>query len=76
MEFVSKCFNRIYLYWQNSEIMEGSVIRGPLLYEEAQVKLATKYMEQLQWVRHCRIEGEVNNSSVVWLFLIKGMMVF
>jgi UDP-N-acetylglucosamine diphosphorylase/glucosamine-1-phosphate N-acetyltransferase len=48
---------------KNSEIMEGSVIRGPFaLCEEAQVKLATKVYGATTVGPHCRIGGEVNNS--------------
>ena len=48
---------------KNSEIMEGSVIRGPFaLCEEAQVKLATKVYGATSVGPHCRIGGEVNNS--------------
>ncbi|MFY7742148.1 MAG: GlmU family protein [Flavobacterium sp.] len=47
----------------NSEIMEGSVIRGSFaLCEEAQVKLATKVYGATTVGPHCRIGGEVNNS--------------
>ena len=47
----------------NSEIMEGSVIRGPFaLCEEAQVKLATKVYGATTVGPHSRIGGEVNNS--------------
>lgn len=47
----------------NSEIMEGSVIRGPFaLCEEAQVKLATKVYGATTIGPHSRIGGEVNNS--------------
>ncbi|WP_396182563.1 GlmU family protein [Flavobacterium sp.] len=47
----------------NSEIMEGSVIRGPFaLCEEAQVKLASKVYGATTVGPHCRIGGEVNNS--------------
>lgn len=48
---------------KNTEIMEGSVIRGPFaLCEEAQVKLATKVYGATTVGPHCRIGGEVNNS--------------
>ena len=48
---------------KNSEIMEGSVIRGPFaLCEEAQVKLGTKIYGATTVGPHCRIGGEVNNS--------------
>jgi UDP-N-acetylglucosamine diphosphorylase/glucosamine-1-phosphate N-acetyltransferase len=48
---------------KNSEIMEGSVIRGPFaLCEEAQVKLATKVYGATTVGPHCRIGGDVNNS--------------
>ncbi|WP_396211296.1 GlmU family protein [Flavobacterium sp.] len=50
----------------NSEIMEGSVIRGPFaLCEEAQVKLATKVYGATTVGPHCRIGGEVNNSVLM-----------
>lgn len=48
---------------RNSEIMEGSVIRGPFaLCESAQVKLATKVYGATTVGPECRIGGEVNNS--------------
>ena len=48
---------------KNSEIMEGSVIRGPFaLCEGAQVKLATKVYGATTVGPHSRIGGEVNNS--------------
>jgi UDP-N-acetylglucosamine diphosphorylase/glucosamine-1-phosphate N-acetyltransferase len=48
---------------KNSEIMEGSVIRGPFaLCEDAQVKLATKIYGATTVGPHCRVGGEVNNS--------------
>ena len=48
---------------RNSEIMEGSVIRGAFaLCEEAQVKLATKVYGATTVGPHSRIGGEVNNS--------------
>jgi len=48
---------------RNSEIMEGSVIRGPFaLCEGAQVKLATKVYGATTVGPHSRIGGEVNNS--------------
>jgi UDP-N-acetylglucosamine diphosphorylase/glucosamine-1-phosphate N-acetyltransferase len=48
---------------KNTEIMEGSVIRGPFaLCEEAQVKLSTKVYGATTVGPHCRIGGEVNNS--------------
>lgn len=47
---------------KNSEIMEGSVIRGPFaLCEEAQVKLATKIYGATTVGPHCRVGGEINN---------------
>ena len=57
---------------KNSEIMEGSVIRGPFaLCEEAQVKLATKVYGATTVGPHCRIGGEVNNS-VLFAYSNKG----
>jgi UDP-N-acetylglucosamine diphosphorylase/glucosamine-1-phosphate N-acetyltransferase len=48
---------------KNSEIMEGSVIRGPFaLCEEAQVKLATKVYGATTVGPYSKIGGEVNNS--------------
>lgn len=48
---------------RNSEIMEGSVIRGPFaLCEEAVVKLATKVYGATTVGPHSRIGGEVSNS--------------
>lgn len=57
---------------RNSEIMEGSVIRGPFaLCEEAQVKLATKVYGATTVGPHSRIGGEVNNS-VLFAYSNKG----
>ncbi len=48
---------------KNTEIMEGSIIRGPFaLCEEAQVKLGTKIYGATTIGPHCRVGGEVNNS--------------
>lgn len=48
---------------KDTEIMEGSVIRGPFaLCEGAQVKLATKVYGATTVGPHSRIGGEVNNS--------------
>lgn len=47
----------------DSEIMEGSMIRGPFaLCEHAQVKLGTKVYGATTVGPHSRIGGEVNNS--------------
>lgn len=64
MEFVTLNASTGPIYiGKNSEIMEGSVIRGPFaLCEEAQVKLATKVYGATTVGPHCRIGGEVNNS--------------
>ena len=57
---------------KNSEIMEGSVIRGPFaLCEGAQVKLATKVYGATTVGPHSRIGGEVNNS-VLFAYSNKG----
>lgn len=57
---------------KNSEIMEGSVIRGPFaLCEFAQVKLATKVYGATTVGPHSRIGGEVNNS-VLFAYSNKG----
>lgn len=64
MEFVTlnASMGPIYI-GKNTEIMEGSVIRGPFaLCEEAQVKLATKVYGATTVGPHCRIGGEINNS--------------
>lgn len=48
---------------KDTEIMEGSVIRGPFaICEGAQVKLATKVYGATTVGPHSRIGGEVNNS--------------
>lgn len=48
---------------KNAEIMEGSVIRGPLaLCESAQVKMASKIYGATTVGPHSRVGGEVNNS--------------
>jgi len=57
---------------EDSEIMEGSVIRGPFaLGEHAQVKLATKIYGATTVGPHCRVGGEVNNS-VMFAYSNKG----
>ncbi|AUX16906.1 GlmU family protein [Flavobacterium columnare] len=57
---------------KNSEIMEGSVIRGPFaLCEEAQVKLATKIYGATTVGPHSRVGGEINNS-VLFAYSNKG----
>ncbi len=51
---------------KNSEIMEGSVIRGPFaLCEGAQVKLSSKVYGATTVGPECRIGGEVNNSVLM-----------
>ncbi|MDH4403286.1 MAG: GlmU family protein [Flavobacterium sp.] len=64
MEFVTLNASTGPIYiGRNTEIMEGSVIRGPFaLCEEAQVKLATKVYGATTVGPHCRIGGEINNS--------------
>ena len=57
---------------KDSEIMEGSVIRGPFaLCEHAVVKLATKIYGATTVGPHCRVGGEVNNS-VLFSYSNKG----
>ncbi|MFN3756634.1 MAG: GlmU family protein [Flavobacterium sp.] len=57
---------------KNSEIMEGSVIRGPFaLCEEAQVKMGAKIYGATTIGPHCRVGGEVNNS-VMFSYSNKG----
>ncbi len=57
---------------KNTEIMEGSVIRGPFaLCEEAQVKLAAKIYGATTVGPHCRVGGEINNS-VLFAYSNKG----
>lgn len=57
---------------KDSEVMEGSVIRGPFaLCEGAQVKLATKVYGATTVGPHSRIGGEVNNS-VLFAYSNKG----
>ncbi|AUC81002.1 GlmU family protein [Lacinutrix sp. Bg11-31] len=48
---------------KDAEIMEGSVVRGPLaLCENATLKLATKIYGATTVGPHCKVGGEVNNS--------------
>ncbi|MDG1715312.1 GlmU family protein [Lacinutrix sp.] len=48
---------------KNAEIMEGSVVRGPLaLCDNATLKLATKIYGATTVGPHCKVGGEVNNS--------------
>lgn len=57
---------------KDSEIMEGSVIRGPFaLCDHAQVKLATKIYGATTVGPHCRVGGEINNS-VLFAYSNKG----
>ena len=55
----------IYL-GKNSEVMEGSVIRGPFaLCERSQVKMSAKVYGPTTVGPHSRIGGEVNNSVIM-----------
>jgi UDP-N-acetylglucosamine diphosphorylase/glucosamine-1-phosphate N-acetyltransferase len=67
LEFVTLNASTGVIYiGKNTEIMEGSVIRGPFaLGEEAQVKLATKIYGATTVGPHCRVGGEVNNSVLM-----------
>src|SRR5690554_2228561 len=67
LEFVTLNASTGVIYiGKNSEIMEGSVIRGPFaLGEEAQVKLASKIYGATTVGPHCRLRGEVNNSVLM-----------
>jgi len=48
---------------KNAEIMEGSVVRGPLaLCEGSQLKMASKIYGATTIGPHCRVGGEVSNS--------------
>lgn len=48
---------------KNAEIMEGSMVRGPLaLCDYATLKLATKIYGATTVGPHCKVGGEVNNS--------------
>jgi UDP-N-acetylglucosamine diphosphorylase/glucosamine-1-phosphate N-acetyltransferase len=64
MEFVTLNASTGPIYiGKNTEIMEGSVIRGPFaLCEGAQVKLASKVYGATTVGPYSRIGGEVNNS--------------
>ncbi|MES2800062.1 MAG: putative sugar nucleotidyl transferase [Bacteroidota bacterium] len=47
---------------KNAEIMEGSVVRGPLaMCESSGLKLATKIYGPTTLGPHCKVGGEVNN---------------
>lgn len=57
---------------RHSEIMEGSLVRGPLaLCEHAVLKMGAKIYGGTTVGPHCRIGGEVNNS-VVFAYSNKG----
>ena len=54
----------IYL-GKDTEIMEGSVVRGPLaLCEHSALKLSTKIYGATTIGPHCKVGGEVNNSVI------------
>ncbi len=73
LEFVTLNASTGVIYiGKNTEIMEGSVIRGPFaLCEDAQVKLATKIYGASTVGPHCRVGGEINNS-VLFAYSNKG----
>ena len=55
----------IYL-GKNTEVMEGSIIRGPFaLCEESQVKMGAKIYGPTTVGPHSRVGGEVNNSVII-----------
>jgi UDP-N-acetylglucosamine diphosphorylase/glucosamine-1-phosphate N-acetyltransferase len=57
---------------KDTEIMEGSIIRGPFaLCEHAVVKLGAKIYGPTTVGPHCRVGGEVNNS-VMFAYSNKG----
>ncbi len=57
---------------RHSEIMEGSLVRGPLaLCEHAVLKMGAKIYGGTTVGPHCRIGGEVNNS-VIFAYSNKG----
>jgi UDP-N-acetylglucosamine diphosphorylase/glucosamine-1-phosphate N-acetyltransferase len=57
---------------RDSEIMEGSIIRGPFaLGDHAIVKMASKIYGATTVGPHCRVGGEVNNS-VMFAYSNKG----
>ncbi len=61
----------IYLA-QNTEVMEGSVVRGGLaLGEHSVLKLGTKVYGATTLGPHCKVGGEINNS-VIWGYSNKG----
>jgi UDP-N-acetylglucosamine diphosphorylase/glucosamine-1-phosphate N-acetyltransferase len=48
---------------RNAEIMEGSIVRGPLaMCEHSALKLGTKIYGATTLGPHCKVGGEVNNS--------------
>ncbi len=50
---------------KGSEIMEGSVVRGPfVLGEQSTLKLCTKIYGATTIGPHCKVGGEVNNSVI------------
>jgi len=51
---------------KNAEIMEGSVVRGPLaMCENSVLKLATKIYGATTLGPYCKVGGEVNNSVLM-----------
>ena len=57
---------------KGAEIMEGSVVRGPLaMCEQATLKLSTKIYGATTVGPHAKVGGEVNNS-VIWGYSNKG----
>lgn len=73
LEFVTLNASKGPIYiGKNTEIMEGSVIRGPFaLCEEAQVKLAAKIYGATTVGPYCKVGGEINNS-VLFAYSNKG----
>ena len=50
---------------KNTEVMEGSLIRGPFaLGEESTLKLAAKIYGPTTIGPHCKVGGEINNSVI------------
>jgi hypothetical protein len=64
LEFVTLNLLRSYLYRKDAEIMEGSVIRGPVALCEGAVVKWQLNMEHYTVGPHSRIGGEVNNSGI------------
>ena len=72
----TKCNTGPIYIGKNAELMEGSIVRGPLaVCEYSVVKLGAKIYGATTIGPYCKVGGEVNNSVIMGC-LTKGMMAF